>query len=319
MSSTLLVIYCLLIVVASVLGGWLPSLMRLTHLRTQLLMSFVAGLMLGIAMLHLLPHAAELLGSGARAGGAALLGIIAMFLLMRAFHVHAHDEFEELEIEAEVAMGHVDADPHHHGHEHHHAHGPSCDHDHSKEIGWMGMFFGLGLHTLMDGVALGASVAAEYGHTPFLGLAGLGTFLAVVLHKPLDAFAITSMMKKGGWSHGQQAGVNFLFSLACPLGALLFYFGVSYLSGSNTLLGWGLALSAGFFICISLADLLPEVAFHHHDRVKLTTALLLGVALALGIENLPGHSHDAHDHEPHPPGQHAVDDHGHDHDHDHDH
>lgn len=314
MSSSLLAFYCLVIVVASVFGGWLPSLIRLTHLRTQLLMSFVAGLMLGIAMLHLLPHAAEMLQSPATAGGAALLGVIAMFLLMRAFHVHAHGEFDELEAEAEEGTSPDHDHEHDHGHDHGHghSHGESCNHDHGKELGWMGMFFGLALHTLMDGVALGASVAAEVSHSPFLGLAGLGTFLAVVLHKPLDAFAITSMMKKGGWSKTQQGMVNFLFSLACPAGALLFYFGVAYMAGNNALLGWGLALSAGFFICISLADLLPEVAFHHHDRLKLTTALLLGVALAFGIENLPGHSHDAHDHEPHPVGQH-------DHDHDHDH
>lgn len=305
MSSTLLVVYCILIVTASVLGGWVPSWMRLTHLRTQLLMSFVAGLMLGIAMLHLLPHASEMLDSPAVAGGAALLGVIAMFLLMRAFHVHAHDEFDELEAEAE---GHA-AHEHDHGAGCNHDHGADGHgaHDHGKELGWMGMFFGLALHTLMDGVALGASVAAELDHSPYLGLAGLGTFLAVVLHKPLDAFAITSVMKKGGWSKTQQSAVNFLFSLACPAGAMLFYFGVAYMADNNALLGWGLALSAGFFICISLADLLPEVAFHHHDRMKLTTALLLGVALAFGIENLPGHSHDAHDHEPHRSGQHDHD------------
>ncbi len=266
------------------LGGWLPSVMRMTHLRTQLLMSFVAGLMLGIAMLRMLPHATELLASASTAGGAALLGVIAMFLLMRAFHVHTHDEFDELAPES-------------HSHDHDHDHADPCDHAHDQdtELGWLGMFFGLGLHTLMDGVALGASVAAETYYSPFLGLAGLGTFLAVFLHKPLDAFAITSVMKKGGWTTRQQSFVNFAFSLACPAGALLFYFGATHLSDDGALLGWGLALSAGFFICISLADLLPEVAFHHHDRLKLTAALLMGVVLAVTIENLPGHRHD-HEH-----------------------
>lgn len=297
MAQSLLFVYCVFIVTASVLGGWLPSVMRMTHVRTQLLMSFVAGLMLGIAMLHMLPHASELLETPATAGTAALIGIILMFLLMRAFHVHSHDEFDDLDPEAH-AHDHAHDHNHDHGGQHSHGH---CDHDHDgdKHLGWVGIFFGLGLHTLMDGVALGASVAAESYHSPFLGLAGFGTFLAVVLHKPLDAFAITSMMKKGGWTTYQQGWVNFLFSLACPLGALLFYFGAQYVSDNAALLGWGLALSAGFFICISLADLLPEVAFHHHDRLKLTAALLLGVTLAVAIESLPGHSHQAHDHPGH--------------------
>ena len=37
------------------------------------------------------------------------------------------------------------------------------------------------------------------------------------------------------------------------------------------------------FLCIALADLLPEIQFHRHDRVKLTTALLAGILFAYGI------------------------------------
>ena len=273
-------------------------------------MSFVAGLMLGIAMLHMLPHASHLIGSASTTGGAALAGIIAMFILLRAFHTHAHDDFDA---EADVPS-HAGQCDHDHSEEGHHEHGHHAhSHDHGaqkKHLGWLGMLFGLGLHTLMDGVALAASVAAEADHTPWLGLAGLGTFLAVALHKPLDAFAITSVMNKGGWQRAQQVLVNLAFSLACPIGAVLFYFGATKLSGDGTVLGWGLAISAGFFICISLADLLPEVAFHDHDRLKLTTALMLGVALAVGIENLPGHTHEGPSHGGH---GHTHEEHLHDH------
>jgi hypothetical protein len=56
--------------------------------------------------------------------------------------------------------------------------------------------------------------------------------------------------------------------------------------------GCALAFAAGVFLCISLADLLPEVTFHTHDRMRLTTFLLLGVTLAYGIGYLePVHSH----------------------------
>ena len=283
--DVLLGIYCLLIVAASMMGGWLPALMRMTHLRTQILMSFVAGLMLGIAMLHMLPHAIHMLDSPATGGAAALSGIIVMFIFLRAFHAHQHE-----------MPAHQPSDKHSHecDHEHNHDHGEAHDlkHDCDKHFGWIGMLFGLGLHTLMDGVALAASVAAEVTHSPWLGLAGLGTFLAVALHKPLDAFAITSVMKKEGWTPIAQSCVNLGFSMACPIGAMLFFLGVTRLSNDGMMLGWGLAISAGFFVCIALADLLPEVFLHDHDRVKLTIALLLGVSLAVGIENLPGHRHE---------------------------
>lgn len=287
-TGILLAAYCAVIVVGSVLGGSLPAMLRMTHLRTQLMMSFVAGLMLGIAMLHMLPHAVSLLGSASRTCTAVLTGIIAMFVLLRAFHTHQHGPATCGEDDDEdQACDHV------------HDHSRDHDHDHpvapsTKGLGWLGMLFGLGLHTMMDGVALAASVVADSDHTAWLGLAGLGTFLAVALHEPLDAFSITSVMKKGGWTPYQRTLVNLLFALTCPIGAMLFYFGTAQLSDNATLLGLGLATSAGFFICISLADLLPEVSFHDHDRLKLTTALLLGVALAVGIENLPGHTHEGH-------------------------
>ncbi|TWU51637.1 ZIP family metal transporter [Rubripirellula reticaptiva] len=285
--ESLLFTYCVVIVIASMAGGWLPALMKMTHLRTQLLMSFVSGLMLGIATLHLFPHATVELNSASKAGTGALCGILSMFLLIRLFHVHQHDA-PAIESGKAEQLSHV------------HDHAAGCDHDHSHHKphnhanagwGWLAMLFGLGLHTLIDGVALAASVVADAQHGSWLPLAGVGTFLAVALHKPLDAFSITSVMQKGGWTPGQRTLANMTFAMACPIGAALFYFGVMRIDGGSTYLGWGLAVSAGFFICISLADLLPEVAFHDHDRGKLTAALLIGVALAVAVENLPGHRH----------------------------
>jgi len=324
----LLIVYCLLVLVASLAGGKLSSLLRMTHLRTQLLMSGVGGLMLGIALLHLLPHGAFTLGSSSSAGAGALGGLIVMFLLVRLFHTHDHsvpvtepdngDAAEGVEDASEDASENEGKDAGkgksaaacEHGHHHHHHH---HDHDHDvKGLSWAGLFAGLLLHTLLDGVALASSVMVGAEHGSWMGLAGVGTFLAVALHKPLDAFAITSVMGKQNWSKTAQNLANFAFSLACPAGAFAFYFGASALVDGSALVGWGLAVSAGLFIGIALADLLPEVAFHDHDRGKLTAALLLGVAIAIGIENLPGHNHESH-----APGEHEQHDHNDDHSHHH--
>ena len=311
--GVLLTVYCALIIVVSLAGGRLSSLLRMTHLRTQLLMSGVGGLMLGIAMLHLMPHATETLGSASRAGLGGLAGLAVMFLLVRLFHTHDHGVSEPDDGGHDSGNANHDCDHSHGdaGHDHAHHGGGSA-----RGISWTGLFFGLLLHTLVDGIALSASVIAECEHGAWLGLGGLGTFLAVALHKPLDAFAITSVMKRQRWSTRSQWIANVTFSLACPAGALAFYIGVSELLDHANLLGWGLAVSAGFFIGIALADLLPEVAFHDHDRGKLTATFLLGIAAALAIENLPGHSHDhsatgrhgAHDH-----AEHDHSDHRHEH------
>lgn len=273
--------YCGLIVLSSVGGGMLPKWMRLTHVRMQTLMSGVGGLMLGIAIFHLLPHSIELIGSPARASVWLAVGLLAMFFLIRAFHFHHHGAVEDTACE--------------HDHDHSH-HGHSHD-GHSHRFSWLGVAFGLSLHTLIDGLALGASVQAEAAHGEglslgFASLFGLGTFLAIVLHKPLDAVSISVLMESGGWSARARSIVNVGFALMCPLGALLFLAGVKQFGADqNYVVGCALAFSAGVFLCISLGDLLPELELHSHHRVRLSIALLLGVALAWGIEQTHSHEH----------------------------
>jgi zinc and cadmium transporter len=288
MPVVLLIVYCLLVLVASLAGGLLPNLMRLTHTRMQFMMSLVGGLMLGVGLLHLIPHAVTLLGSIDQAMLAALVGLLFMFSLIRIFHVHQHGALED-------DAGHGPECDHGHAHAHppqlvsleaspahsHHHHAPA-----NAGYSWVGLAFGLALHTLIDGMALGATVASEalardHGHFHLLGV---GTFLAVMLHKPLDAMSITTVMQAGRWSPKTIGWINLAFALMCPLGAALFYFGVDRMGSYQELVvGTALAFSGGVFLCISLADILPEVSFHSHDRFSLTSALLVGVLLAYGI------------------------------------
>jgi zinc and cadmium transporter len=55
--SAQLATYCLLVALASLAGGWILLAVRLTHLRLQIASSFVAGLMLAMALLHFIPPA----------------------------------------------------------------------------------------------------------------------------------------------------------------------------------------------------------------------------------------------------------------------
>jgi zinc and cadmium transporter len=114
-----------------------------------------------------------------------------------------------------------------------------------------------------------------------------------MLHKPLDAVSITSLMAGAGWSPRARLMVSVGFSTMCPLGAVLFLLGISQFGGyQDEVICAALAFSAGVFLCISLSDLLPEMEFHAHNRVRLTAALLAGILLAYGITFLePAHVH----------------------------
>ena len=323
-SGWLLVAYCTAIVIASIGGGWLPSLVNLTHTRMQTIISFVGGLMLGIAVFHLFPHSIHGSQSADDSAWWMMAGIITMFLLIRCFHFHHHGPLEISTAEEDPCASHRGHD-HDHSHDHSHDHGGhdhAHDHDHNDaqespftilsavqipspqsspqphchhahQLSWLGITLGLSLHTLIDGMALAASVQAESTFRNVALVSGLGTFLAIMLHKPLDAVSITSLMAGAGWSTRSRLLVSIIFSTMCPIGALLFRFGISLFGEyQDEFVSASLAFSAGVFLCISLSDLLPEMEFHAHNRVRLTAALLAGILLAYGITFLePGHLH----------------------------
>jgi zinc and cadmium transporter len=291
--------YCAVIIAASLLGGWLPQCFVLSHNRMQVAISLVGGLMLGIGVFHMLPHALVDLGPDGPdlAAHGMMAGLVVMFLLLRAFHFHHHGTLDSLHHEPD-SIGHhphgpaIAHDHDHHDHDRDHAHATAPGPGGTGKLTWVGVFLGMAFHSIGDGLALGASMEADvlHGVTTWMGL---GTILAVALHKPVDSISITTLMAASGWSGRARAIVNVGFSLICPLGAWVFVLGVHEFSASQaTIVGLALAVSAGVFICIALGDLLPEMEFHSHNRTRLTLALLAGVAIAWGIRFLePPHAH----------------------------
>jgi zinc and cadmium transporter len=271
--------YSIIILAASVFGGMLPLWFRLTHRGMQVAVSFVAAMMFGVGMLHMLPHAL----SEAHAVKASpdeavdftvmmwvVAGWLTMFFIERFFCYHHHDLETDAAGELHELHEHEGACGHDHGHQHH-------------DITWSGAAFGLTIHSVIEGVALAASVYHRHDNLP---LAGLGTFLVIFLHKPFDSMTIAMLMARGGWNPRSRSIVNGLFALAIPLGAALAFAGLASGEDTGMVTAYALAFSAGTFICIALSDLLPELQFHDHDRVKLSVALLMGLALSVGVGKL---------------------------------
>jgi zinc and cadmium transporter len=314
MPIVLLAYYCALILVASIVGGMVPVWFQLTHRGMQFAVSFVAGVMLGIGVLHMLPHAImdasiaaalaseplatsdpvlatlSTTGDTVRSIAISLLaGMLAMFFIERFFSYHHHDVPDESGAEHDTHHEHDHS--HNHNHSHHH-HG-----EHDRNLSWGGAAAGLALHSVLNGVALAAAVwHGSHGSM----LAGFGTFLVIVLHKPFDAMTISMLMGRGGWSMKWRNTINGLFSLCIPLGVAVFYFGLvneapnSATATQQWYIACALAFSAGTFLCISLSDLLPELQFHSHDRMKLSIALLLGLGVAHFAARMEALAHPAH-------------------------
>lgn len=277
--TVFLVLFCLAIVGLSLLGGLLPLSTVLTHTRLQVYLSFSAGAMLGAVFFHMLPEAIE--PDPTRAIHWTAVGLLTLFFLERFFSFHHHE---------------APADPenpcpqHPHSHTHGHGHSAGLVDDQAPGVGMSGVkgqglvwgmaAFGLAIHTVIGGVALAsASAAGTADGWPSAAL--WGVFLATVIHKPADALTIVSLMLRAGVPRKTAHLVNLGFSMMLPVGVLLFFGGLKLLGteAAESFTALSLAFSAGTFLSIALSDLIPELQFHSHDRLKLSAALMAGFGL----------------------------------------
>ena len=211
-------IYAAIIFLAALAGGWVPLVVRLTHTRMQVALSFVAGVILGIGLLHLVPHGYMQLHNIDQTVRWALGGFLVMFFLQWFLQFHHHDAPANGDHSHELA----------HSHAHRHEHTPH-DPPHPPlkgRVSWVAAFVGLALHGLLDGVAVAAAIQAESGSAHAEALAGIGTFLAVVLHKPFDSLMIGTLMAARGSSRRWRHITNLLYACVTPLGIAAFFLGV---------------------------------------------------------------------------------------------
>ena len=59
-----LTLYCAAVLAASLFGGYVPFLGRVSHSRLQMYLSLSAGVMLGACFFHIMPDAMEMAGAG---------------------------------------------------------------------------------------------------------------------------------------------------------------------------------------------------------------------------------------------------------------
>lgn len=115
------------------------------------------------------------------------------------------------------------------------------------------ILIGDGLHNFIDGVAIAASFAAA----PELGVV---TTLAVIVHEVPQELADFGILVAGGMTTRLALLLNFLSGLTAVVGALVFFAGGVAV---QPYVAWFMAATAGMFLYIASADLIPQL---HHQR-----------------------------------------------------
>lgn len=228
-------------------GVWLMRRYEVWAVRhSGRLIAFAAGLLVAGALLHFVDRAAQLAGTRV-----ALAWVLVSFLVLYVAEAHV------------VPHSHERARP---------------DDDASaaprRALGPM-VVGGLGLHSVVDGVSVGAGFSVD----PLVGWVAV---VLVVAHKLPEGIASMSALYASGASGRKAAATTTILALITPaavLASFLFLKGV----GPRTL-GALLALTAGAFLYVGAADLLPEG--QARGRVGNTLLFIAGVAAMVGVKAL---------------------------------
>lgn len=240
------------IVVATMAGGVLSVLVAATLTVAALgrvvkgLVSLAAGVLLGTALLNVLPEAFE---SGARAHDlflTLLAGLLFFWLLEKAElyrHVHHHEGD---------------------GHAHHH-------HFDAEQAGRGGLsvLVGDGIHNFCDGVIIAAAFLTDTS-------LGLVTALAIVVHEIPQEAGDFIVLLNAGFSRRKALLFNALSGLTGVAGGVVGYFVVG---PWEALFPYLLVVASSSFIYIAVADLLPQL----QQRLPLRETLAQVAWIAAGV------------------------------------
>lgn len=267
--AAMLSMYTGAILVGALAGGALPLFASVR--RSDLLLSFSAGVMLGAAFFHMLPEAVE--GGGAAVVPFVLAGFLLLYLLERfvLVHVCAEPGPNERLSTAGAPLPHHEHEPvaEHARHAHEYPHtveGTGCDVHTLGLAAWLGM----SAHTVVDGFALGAaSVQPELG---------VLVFLAILAHKVPNAFSLSTILISEGYSRARAVWMNAAFALMVPVGAGLYVL-LRELVHAQRFTSLALAVSAGTFLHLSLSDILPDLHRRGASKWRLSASMVAGVAV----------------------------------------
>lgn len=244
------------IVVATLAGGLLSVLIAAALTTAVLgrlvrnLVSLSTGVLLGTALLHVLPEAFE----GSKDPHALFLTLLAglmFFFLLEKAELYRH--------------GH-----HHEGDHPHHDHHDGFDAEQAGRGGWA-VLVGDSVHNFCDGIIIAAAFLADTR-------LGIVTAAAVVAHEIPQEVGDYIVLLNAGLSRARALLLNALSGLAGVAGGVVGYFVVGPWEG---LFPYLLVVAASSFVYVAVADLMPQL--QRRLPLRETLAQLGWLAGGLGV------------------------------------
>ncbi len=271
------------ILITTLLGGLvsvsLAALLSapLLGLIVKHLVSLSTGVLLGTALLHVLPEAFESSATPSSLFLTLLGGLLFFFLLEKA-ELYRHG--------------------HHHEHDdHHHHHG--FDHDQAGK-GGLSVLVGDSIHNFCDGILIAAAFLLDTQ-------VGVVTALAIIAHEIPQEVGDYIVLVNAGFSRQRALAYNALSGLAAVVGGVL---GYVLIEPWQVYLPYLMVVAASSFIYVAVADLIPQLQRRLNWRETVAQVFWLAAGLGM-IAAVVGVLHSQSPHEGHAADK--APEHGHSH------
>ena len=242
-----LIVFAAVIFAVSILGAYLPLLLKAGPRLMHLMVAFSAGVFLGILFFMLMPEAFEEAPDSMDAVTWILIGFLVVLF-----------------INVILKQMHVGSCP-----------CEECnDDEHAHDLTSASAFAGLAIHAAIDGMilAIGISEGDEMG---------VMALIAIAIHKFVEVFSLSSTFMLTDYTKRKVLIYMLAFCLITPIAAFVCMPIVEVVHEMEVFIP--LAIATGTFMYVTIYHLLPEAFHKQKDTLASSFLVLAGITLIAAI------------------------------------
>ena len=263
--KALLIVTAIAGVAGTGLGGLIGALLQKDSNRTvSLLLSFAAGIMLGVVCFDLIPEAIET-NSGVMVVIAAVsIGVAVIYFLNYLIDRNTNPEVPHIDANHPKTADDLDELIHS---DHLGVHYARKENKFSLFVAGLVMASAIALHNVPEGMTIGASYASNGGA---MGSAAIVLAVLIGLHNIPEGMAVSVPLISGGMHRAKAVLITAMTGIPTILGALLgFWIGEIGPMG----LAFSLGFASGAMLYVVFGEILPQAILMYHSKLPAFSAI----------------------------------------------
>ena len=256
------------------IGGILGALLQKDSNRTaSLLLSFAAGIMLGVVCFDLIPEAVETNAGVMMVIAAVATGVAVIYLLNYLIDRNTNPEVAHIDANHPKTADDLDELIHS---DHFGVHRAQKENRLALFVAGIVMASAIALHNVPEGMTIGASYASNNG---VMGSAALILAILIGMHNIPEGMAVSVPLITGGMKKWKAVLITAASGIPTILGALL-----GYLLGEIGAIGLALSLgfASGAMLYVVFGEILPQAILMYHSKLP-AFSTIVGMLVGLFI------------------------------------